>query len=170
MNTINEYVKLIEDRKIIKQETKLSIHISFAMLCTCIIFGLIAYNVKVKPVLTTVKQELFYGIANLIVILLFIIIIAIRRTVYYSPKFIRDDFSLRQILQQWRKIDITLLGIAITIPMMGLVMTFLGFPFDQTSHLFIGPCILMFLLMPLGIKVRSRLSILKDHFPENRNI
>ncbi len=170
MNTINEYAKLIEDRKIIKQETKISIYVSLAMLCTCIIAGFIAFNLKIKPQLTTLKQELFYGIANLIVILIFILIIAVRRTVYYSPKLIRDDFTLRQVLQQWRKIDISLLALAITIPIIGLVMAFLGFPFDQTSHLFFGPAILTFLLMPLGIKVRSRLSILRDHFPENNNI
>lgn len=170
MNTLNEYAKQIENRKLIKQETKMSIRIALGMLGVCIVCGLVAYFIKAKTILTTSQQESFYGIANLIVILIFILIIAIRRTVYYSPRFIHEDYTLQQVLLQWRKIDIGLMIIAILIPLIGVVMTFLGFPFQQTSHLFIGPGILMFLLMPLGIKVRSRLSILREHFPDNKNI
>jgi hypothetical protein len=168
MSKMTEYEKRLEERRIIKKETKLTIMISVGLLITCIIYGLIAYFIKIKPTMTGAEQDKLYGMINLIIILIFIGIVAARRTLYYSPRIIQEDFNLTQVMKQWRKIDIVLLAIAETIPICGLVLAFLGMPFDKTFHFFLGSALLMVILMPVGIKVRSKLSILKEHFPENK--
>jgi hypothetical protein len=167
---MTEYEKRSEERRIIKKETKNTTIISIALLISCIVYGLVAYILKVKPTMTVNDQDKLYGMINLVIILIFIGIVAARRTLYYSPKIIREDFNLTQVMQQWRKIDISLLAIAETIPICGLVLSFLGMPFDKTFHFFLGSALLMVILMPVGIKVRSKLSILKEHFPENKFI
>jgi hypothetical protein len=167
MTTITEYEQRIKERKIVKQETKATFMFSLVLIFSCIVYGLAAYLINVKPTMSPSQEDTIYGIVNLIVILIFISILAVRRTVYYSPRFIREDFTLSQVLQQWRKIDFVLMAIAETIPICGLVLTLLGMPFDKTFHFFVGSGLLMIILMPVGIKIRSKLSILKEHFPEN---
>lgn len=161
-----EYEKRIEEGKIIKKEIKSTIILSLALLCSTIIFGLAAYFIKMKPIMTEKAQDTVYGIVNLVVIMLFIIIMAVKRTIYYSPRFIKESFTLTQVLQKWRTIDIVLLAIAESIPIFGLVLALLGMPFDKTFHFFLGSALLMIILMPVGIKVRSKLGILRKHFPD----
>lgn len=165
-NTITEYEKRIEERKIVKKETVTTIRVSLLLLFSTVLCGLAAYYLKAKPVMTIESQERLYGIVSLVVIILLIVILAMKRTIYYSPRFIKENFTLTQVLQKWRTIDMALLAAAESIPLCGLVMAFLGMPFEKTFHLFVGPAILMILLMPLDIKIRSKLSILRNHFPD----
>jgi F0F1-type ATP synthase membrane subunit c/vacuolar-type H+-ATPase subunit K len=166
MNTITEYQQRIEEQKIIKEETGTTMIIGLALLASTIIFGLASYLIKLKPVMGTQALDNLRGALSLIVVLLMIGILAIRRSIYYSPRFIEEDFTLRQVLQKWRTIDIVLLALAETIPICGLVLALLGLPFDKNFHFFVGAGVLIIILMPMGIKVRSKLSILRQHFPD----
>jgi hypothetical protein len=98
---------------------------------------------------------------NLIVIVLMIMILGIRRTIYYSSRFIKEDFTLTDVLRKWRTIDIMLLATAEIIPLCGLVLTWLGMPFNRTFHFFVAGAALVIILMPVPIKVRSKLGILR---------
>jgi len=166
MSTIDNYKQRLEERKIIKQETKTTIMICLCVLGLTVILGVAASFIKIEPTMKEKALEKIYGIVNLGIIMLLIAVLAIRKTIYYSPKLIRHDFSIPQVLVKWRIIDLWLLIISEIIPISGLVMTFLGMPFDRNSHFFVASGILIILLTPFGIKVRSRLSILRQHFPD----
>ncbi|MGE5343740.1 MAG: hypothetical protein ACM3SY_19900 [Candidatus Omnitrophota bacterium] len=150
----------------IKKETRISMVLAFSFICSTVILTLVAYVIHIRPVLRMELQDKIRDVASLIVVLLLITIFYVRRTLYYSPKLIKENFTLPQVLQKWRVIDITLLAVTETLPLCGLVLTFLGVPFDKTFHFFIGAIAMMFLLAPMGIKVRSKLSILREHFPD----
>lgn len=163
---IPEYQKRIEDRKVIKKETRATMILSFSLIFFTAVLGVVAYLLNVKQVLSDDAQETLYGIVNVFVVLIFILILGMRRSIYYSPKLIKENFTLSQVLQKWRKIDIILLAVAELIPLTGLVLTLMGMPFDKTGHFFYGTVILMFLLAPMEIKVKSKIIILRQHFPE----
>ncbi len=166
MSTIDNYKQRIEERKVIKEETKTAITICLCVLGLNVILGVAAFFIKVEPTMKPKTLEKIYGYVNLGIIMLLIAILAIRKTIYYSPKLIRPDFSIPQVLAKWKRIDLWLLVISEIIPICALVMTFLGMPFDGNYHFFIVSGILIILLTPFGIKVRSRLGILRTHFPD----
>ena len=161
-----EIEKRYEERKLIKKETGITVTIGLAMLGTVFIYGLLAYFIKVEPMLDKEPLKNLYDMMNLIVIVLLVVILGVRRSIYYSPRFIKEDFTLTQVLQKWRAIDIMLMAVAETIPLCGLVVTFLGMPFEKTFHFFVGGALLMVILIPMGIKVRSKISILKKTHPD----
>jgi F0F1-type ATP synthase membrane subunit c/vacuolar-type H+-ATPase subunit K len=156
-----EIEKRYEERKQIKKETKITILIGVAMISSMAVFALAAYFVKTKPALDKNALQNTYDMLNLIVIVLMVVILGIRRSIYYSPRFVKEEFNLTQVLQKWRTIDILLMAVAETIPICGLVITLMGMPFEKTFHFFLGGALLMVILIPVGIKVRSKLSILK---------
>jgi hypothetical protein len=159
--------KIREERKLIKQETRITIIISLALLVSVGIYALLAYFIKIRPPLMDNELlEKVYGIVNLIVIMMMVIILGIRRSIYYSPRFIREDFTLTQVLQRWRIIDIILLAVAETIPICGMVISFLGMPFNRTFHFFLASALVMIIIMPGGLKVRSKLGILRKTHPD----
>lgn len=166
MDTKTEYARRIEERKIIKREIKKTLIFALFLLGLSFIYGIIAYFIKVEPQLTGDSLEKIYGGVNLFIVMLMIIILAVRKSIYYSPRLIREDFSITQVLKKWRVIDIILLSISEIIPICGLLMVFLGIPFDRNFHFFITSVLLIIILMPVGIKVRSKLSILRKHFPD----
>jgi F0F1-type ATP synthase membrane subunit c/vacuolar-type H+-ATPase subunit K len=156
-----EIEKRYEERKQIKKETKITILIGLAMMGSMAIFALAAYFIKTKPVLEGDALKNTYDMLNLIVIVLMVVILGIRRSIYYSPRFVKEEFNLTQVLQKWRSIDILLMAVAEAIPICGLIITFMGMPFERTFHFFLGGALLMVILIPVGIKVRSKLSILR---------
>jgi hypothetical protein len=137
--------------------------IGVGMLFSVIMYGLVAYFLKVDFAIEKELLTNIYWVINFIVIIMMIIILAIRKTIYYSPRLIKEDFTLIQVLEKWRMIDIVLLAAAEIIPVFGLVVTFLGMPFNRTWHFFLASGFLMIMLMPMGIKVRGKLTILKEH-------
>lgn len=161
-----EYEKRFQERKLIQKETKLTIILSLAMLGSVIMLGLIAYFVNPEPIMPFKELEEIWGIINIVVIMVMVMILAGRRTIYYSKRFIQEDFTLTQVLIKWRQLDIILLAVAETIPIVGLVTDMMGMPFKQTFHFFVAGAILMILIMPVGIKVRSKLGILRQTFPD----
>jgi len=166
MNMTTDYAKRIEERKIIKKETKKTIIFGICLLILSGAFAAVAYFIKAEAGMTADSLENVYGFVNIFVVMLMIGILAVRKTIYYSPKFIKEDFTLTQVLKKWRSIDIVLLSISEVIPISGLIMTFLGMPFDRNFHFFLTSGLLIIILMPMGIKVRSKLSILRKHFPD----
>ena len=156
-----EIEKRYEERKQIRKETKITIFIGLAMMSSMAMFALVAYLIKIKPVMENDALKNTYDMLNLIVIVLMVVILGIRRSIYYSPRFVKEEFNLTQVLQKWRSIDILLMAVAEIIPICGLVITFMGMPFERTFHFFLGGAILMVILIPVGIKVRSKLSILR---------
>jgi hypothetical protein len=159
------YEKELEERRIIKQETRVSLMIGIACLIATIIYGLIARFVKIEIITDPKLRETVYGLLVLVIILIMIGILAARKTLYYSSRLIKDEFSLTQVLQKWRTIDIVLLATAEVIPIIGMVIAFTGMPFDRTWFIFLTSGILMIILIPMGIKVRSKLAILKKQNP-----
>ncbi len=65
------------------------------------------------------------------------------------------------MLQKWRTVDIVLLAAAETVPIMGLVVSLLGAPFGRIFHFFVASGLLIIILMPIGLKVRSKLAVLR---------
>jgi len=160
------YKKRAEEQDIIKQETRTSMIIGGAILLSTIMYGLIAYFIPFRQLIKSETLDILWGIASIFVVLMMIIILALRKTIYYSPKIIQPNFTIQQVLEKWRTIDIIFLAAAETIPVCGLILCFLGIPFDKNMHFFVGAALLIIILMPMGIKVRSKLSILREHFPE----
>jgi hypothetical protein len=165
MNTITEYQKQIEERKIIKEETRTTILMSVSLLIEILILGVVSYFLKSKQTLSTDLLENIRNMSSLGAVLLLISILWVRRTLYYSPRFIKEGFTLTQVLRVWRSIDLTLMAITELLPICGLVLSLLGAAFDQIFHFFVGGAIMIVLLTPMGIKVRSKLSILRETFP-----
>ncbi len=166
MNTLTDYQKRMEERQLIKKETKVTVTISILMMIFTLSLALISYLIKFKQILVTGQLEELRNIISVVVVVVMVAILGIRRSIYYSPRIIREDFTLAQVLQKWRRIDIILLSVSGLIPVCGLVLAILGLSFDMNFHFFLGSGILMVILMPVGIKVRSKLAILRQHFPD----
>lgn len=162
---ITTYERELEERKIIKKETRTSMIVGIAAMIATAIYALLAKYITLDLGISAKLQEDLYGILVLVIILIMIGILAVRKTIYYSPRLIKDEFNLTQVLEKWRTIDIVLIAVAETIPLLGLIITWLGLPFDRTWFIFLTAGILMIILMPMSIKVRSKLSILRKQHP-----
>lgn len=166
MNTLTDYQKRMEERQLIKKETKTTVIISVSLMIFTLVLALISYYGKFKQTMVTSELEELRNIISVVVVVVMVAILGLRRSIYYSRRLIREDFSLTQVLQKWRRIDIIMLSVASLIPVCGLVLAILGLSFDLNFHFFLGTAILMVILMPVGIKVRSKLSILRQQFPD----
>jgi hypothetical protein len=160
-----DYKKQLEEREIIKKETRIPKLIALSMLASTLIYALMAYFVKLEFNLKKDLRENIYWILIFVIILILIGILSVRKTIYYSTRLIKEDYTLTQILQKWRQIDIVLLALGETIPIFGLIITWLGMPFARTGFIFLVSAILMIILMPVEIKIRSKLEILRRHIP-----
>lgn len=160
---LTEYERRIEERKMIRQETASTIKFSLALMTSVVVLGGIAYGIRPTVTIPSDKLEKIIGIVNIAVVMMMVVILAIRKTIYYSPKIVKEDFTLRQVLQKWRSIDMILLAVSEIIPILGLVMAVLGMPFRRTFHFFVAAGLLMLILMPIGLKVRSKLAVLRKH-------
>jgi hypothetical protein len=158
---LTEYEKRYQERNVIKKETRNTIFISLACLVSVGIYTLIANLIKTKPMFTPDVLDKILSVANLFIVLLAIVILAMRKTIYYSPRFVKEDFTLIQVLQTWVKMDVIMLAVAEVIPILGLMLRFFGIPLKFTWVYFVAGGILMILIMPVGIKVRSKLTILR---------
>ncbi len=101
-----------------------------------------------------------FNIMNLSAIFMVVAVLAVRKTIYYSVRTIKEDFTLTQIVQRWRSIDIILVAVAESISILGLVISFLGVPFGRTFHFFITSVLVILIVMPINWKIRDKLRIL----------
>ena len=97
-----------------------------------------------------------------------VVVLAIRKTIYYSGRIIKDDFTLIQVLQKWKKIDIILIAVGESIAVMGLLISLLGMPIGRTFHFFITSTLVILIIMPINWKVRDKLRILNNQ--RNMNV
>jgi hydrogenase-4 membrane subunit HyfE len=158
-----DFKKNQEEREQIKIETRTPRALATAMLLSTALLALMAFVIKIDFRIKHGLRENIYWALIFVIILILIVILSVRKTIYYSSRFIKDDDSLVQILKKWKKIDIFLLIIGEVIPILGLIITWLGMPFERTGFIFLVSAILMVILMPVGIKVRGKLDILRKH-------
>ncbi|MEN8152706.1 MAG: hypothetical protein ABFR75_01675 [Acidobacteriota bacterium] len=158
----SDYKNFTENNKIIKEETKKTVLISIAMLISIVIYALISYFIGSKNGIKFIEIDkktikLIFDVLNVLAITMVISVLTIRRTIYYSTKFIKDDFNIKQILSKWRTLDIILLSIGESIALLGLTITILGMPFARTFHFFITSALVILIIMPINWKVRDKL-------------
>ncbi len=151
-----EFEKQKEERRVIREESRLTMIISLSMLASIIVYTLIAYVFK-SGWQTSRGVRDAWNVLNIVSIMLIIIVLAVRKTIYFSPRLVRDDFTLSALLQRWRTIDIVLLSFAEVIALFGLVITLLGMPFARTFHFFVGGFLLTMINMPISFKVRDKI-------------
>jgi len=158
-----EYERRSKERKIIKQETRVTILISIALLVETVILAIIAKFVKIDMSWDPKNLESITDILNIVVVVLMVVILAVRKTIYFSPRMIDKNFTLVEVLQKWKNIDMTLLSLANTINISGMMVTVMGMPFNRTFHFFVAGGLLILILMPIGLKVRSKLAVLRKN-------
>ncbi len=160
-----EYDKFSENNAIIKKETRTTVLICFSLVASVIIYALISYYLTGVKKISLVKiapdtLNNIFNVMNITAIFMVVAVLAVRKTIYYSSRTIKDDFTLTQIVQKWRSIDIILLAVAESISILGLVISLLGVPFGRTFHFFITSVLVILIIMPMNWKVRDKLRIL----------
>ncbi len=151
-----DFEKRKQERGIILRECRLTLRISLGMVASVGVFGLIAFLLKNRPYPSQALQDL-WGIFNVIAIFVVIVVLAVRRTIYFSPRWFKSDLELPAILARWRTIDLILLAGAETIALLGLMISVLGMPFGRTFHFFVSAFLVTMILMPIPWKVSDKL-------------
>ena len=154
----------------IRRESRLTLIISLAMLSSIVIYTLVAYLVPAlaqSPAAGTLTAGKAvrdaWSVLNIVAIMLIIAVLAVRKTIYFSPRLVRDDFTLDALLQRWRTIDIILLSLAELIAIFGLVITLLGMPFQRTFHFFVAGFLLALINLPVTFKVRDKIRMFEKY-------
>jgi hypothetical protein len=165
-----EFEKQRIEREHIRRESRLTMIISLAMLASIAVYTLVAYLYPAlvrSPSAGTFRAgqgvREAWNILNIIAIMLIIAVLAVRKTIYFSPRLVRDDFTLAALLQRWRIIDIVLLSLAELIALFGLVITLLGMPFQHTFHFFVAGFLLALINMPVTFKVRDKIRMFEKY-------
>lgn len=151
-----EFEKQKLEREVIRKESRLTMIISLSFLASVIAYGLVAYLQPERWQTSRVVRDA-WSVLNIVSIMLIIVVLAVRKTIYFSPRLVRDDFTLSVLLQRWRTIDIVLLSFAEIIAIFGLVITLLGMPFARTFHFFVSAFLLTMILMPITWKVKDKI-------------
>lgn len=151
-----EFEKQKQQREIIRLESRLTMTVSLSLLLSIVIYGLVAYLHQGG---FRYSKGVFdaYSILNVMAIVLVIVVLAVRKTVYFSPRLVNEDFTLTALLRRWRTIDIILLAFGELIALFGLVITLLGMPFVRTFHFFVAAFLLTMILMPIPWKVKDKI-------------
>jgi hypothetical protein len=157
-----EFEKQKQERALIHQESRITMIVSLSLLASIVIYGVIAYLRKGSFMIPRGIQDA-WGILNVAAIMLVIIVLAVRKTIYFSPRLVKDDYSLTALLRRWRTIDIVLLSFAEIIALFGLVITLSGMPFVRTFHFFVAAFLLTMILMPIPWKVRDKIRNFERH-------
>jgi hypothetical protein len=149
-----EFEKQKQERALIRQESRLTMIFSLSLLAT--VFGLVAYLHQGGFRFSNSVYNA-YSILNITAIMLVIVVLAVRKTIYFSPRLVKENFTLAALLRRWRTIDIILLSFCELIGLFGLVITLLGMPFVRTFHFFVAAFLLTMILMPIPWKVRDKI-------------
>jgi hypothetical protein len=151
-----EYEKQKLERELIRKESRLTMTFSLSLLASIVIYSLIAYALKTSFLISKGVKDA-WGVLNVVAVVLIIVVLAVRKTIYFSPRLVKEDFTLTALLQRWRTIDIVLLSFAEAIAIFGLLITLLGMPFARTFHFFVSAFLLTMILMPIPWKVRDKI-------------
>jgi len=154
-----------EFNDIIKRESKITVIISLALLFTIVLYFILSIYAFSKISMKIDKKlvDNVFQILNIIAIVEIIIILAIRKTIYFSEKIIKRDMRLSQILNKWRLIDIILLAIGESISIYGLVLVLMGMPIGRTYHFFVASALVILIIMPMNWKVRDKIRTLQKY-------
>lgn len=160
-----DYDNFTENNAIIKRETRTTVLISLSMVASIIIYALISYyfTETIKTPIIEISPTLLntiFNVLNIVAIFMVVIVLAVRKTIYYSQRIIKEDFTLIQILLKWKKVDIVLIAVAESISVMGLIISFLGMPIGRTFHFFVTSILVILVIMPINWKIRDKLRIL----------
>lgn len=151
-----EFEKQAAENEIIRRETRQTLIVCLAVLGTMVFYAVLAFFLQRRGFATPAVRKL-WELFSIVSIALIIVVLAVRKTIYFSPRLVKDDFTLTALLRKWRVIDILLMALAEVIAVMGLVVSLLGMPFDKTFHFFVGGFLLGLVIMPVGWKVRDKL-------------
>jgi hypothetical protein len=167
---IEAYAQEIQERKTISERTRpgkklaLIMHIVNLAMALTAAFLKIDLGIDTRYIDSEESLMTLSGLLLLVIILTMIAILAARRTLYYSPRRILETDTLIDVLNKWNKIDALLMKSALIIPFLSMTVTLLGLPFERTVYIFVGSAILFVILMPVGIKTRSKLQILRRYY------
>jgi len=157
-----EFEKQKIEQEHIRRESRLTMIISVSLLVSIVAYALVAFLAAGNnPPDRGVRDA--WSILNIVSIMLIIVVLAVRKTIYFSPRLVREDFTLGALLQRWRLIDIVLLSFAEVIAVFGLVITLLGMPFARTFHFFISGFLLTMINMPITFKVRDKIRMFEKY-------
>jgi len=168
-----EYDNFSKNNAIIKDEIRKTVVICLMMVASVIGYFIISYffskgnGLKFSSIDRN-SLETIFNISNIAAIFMVVIVLAIRKTIYYSEKMIKEDFTLTQIMRKWRVIDIILVAVGETISVIGLLISLLGMPIGRTFHFFITSILVILIIMPFNWKVRDKLRILNSQ--RNMNV
>lgn len=153
-----DYAKKTEEDRIVRQQSRPTLILSLALLASVAVYAALACLLSGHRHLTQIlRVKDAWGVLNVVSIVLIIIVLAVRKSIYFSPRLIREPFTLLDLLRRWRVIDLVLLAFGETIALMGLVITLLGMPFANTFHFFVSSFLLILILMPIPWKVHDKL-------------
>jgi hypothetical protein len=151
-----EFEKQQLERETIRRESRPTMIISLSLLASIAAYTLVAYLQR-GGWQTGKSVRDAWNVLNIVSIVLIIVVLAVRKTIYFSPRLVREDFTLDALLRRWRAIDIILLSFAELIALFGLVITLLGMPFARTFHFFVSGFLLTMILMPITWKVKDKI-------------
>lgn len=106
-----------------------------------------------------------YGGVNFMVIIHLIVVFSLRKTIYMSRRTVPDGTALHEVLERWNRLDQRFLFSTTLIPLSGFAAHMLGLAWPQLWHLFLTALFFTLMLIPMGIKVRSRLGMLRHLHP-----
>ena len=152
-----------KEKKIIKVETKKSLIIAYCLMISVFIHLLLAYFLTINMSMNKTSLNLLFNIFNIMAIFIIILVLGLKKSLYFSPRIIKEDFDLAQILQKWQSLDIVFLSLGSSISVTGLVVTFLGMPFNRTFHFFIVSGLVILMVMPMSWSVEGKLRALKNN-------
>jgi hypothetical protein len=151
-----EFEKQKQERALIHQESRVTMIVSLSLLASIAAYTLIAYLFgSNRPPVKAVNDV--WNIFSIVSVMLIIIVLAVRKTIYFSPRLVKEDFNLTALLRRWRTIDFVLLAFAEVIAIMGLVISLMGMPFARTFHFFVGGFLLTMINMPISFKVKDKI-------------
>jgi len=157
---LEEFARQKKINDVIKTENTLGLRFSL-ILAVAVIIAAMAVAFFIPPATERVLETRtsLAGVVNIIAIAMIIVILAVRRTIYFSPRLFPgvESIDLKTLLRKWRAIDLVLNSLAGLIGFLGLLLALSGFPFIRTFHFFVSSWLVMMILMPIPWKVRDKI-------------
>lgn len=157
---LEEYSRQEKITRVIKAENRPGLRFSLVMVGVLILLTLlVALLGRTAPSRVLEKLENLAAIMNVIAIAMLIVVLAVRRTIYFSPRLFRGQeiVPLVDLLRKWRRIDLVLNCLAALVALLGLVLAFFGFPLVRIFHFFVSSWLVMMILMPIPWKVQDKI-------------
>jgi hypothetical protein len=158
-----EFERKMRERNVIVRESKSGMVIALSLLASVAVYTAIARLIHFGMRLSMHQLQDLWQVFNIIALAVVVLVLAIRRTIYFSPRLANEHSTLQDLLRRWRQIDIALMALAEGVALLGLAITALGMPFRQTFHFFVAAFILIMVLMPIAWKVRDKLNNFENH-------